>query len=223
MDQSTARDAQWAKFREHHADYLVGPDKSGNTALHVAAKQGQDHVARDLIAQNQDINAQNVYGESPLHAAINPLRQPAGDERAIQQALLDAGADVSVKTTTGSTLLHAAALEGDSPMCEYLIDRRGLDVNAKDMSGDTPLHEAAWSGGEAIDALIERGADLTARNNQGKNARDVAQGPASQKLDQAMQSQVADKRLEIPSPKAAMERLRSAPAPEAKLAKGRAL
>ena len=223
MDQQKARYEQWAKFREDSADYLLAPDKAGNTALHVAAKMGYDHVAADLIDQGHDINAQNKYGESVMHAAITPLRLSVGDERAIQQRLLDAGADVSVKTTTNETLLHAAARRGDSPMCEYLVDRRGLDVNAPNLTGNSPLHEAAWAGGEAIEALVERGADLSARNNQGKNARDVAQGPASEKLDQAMHEQRMTKRVEMPDPKAALERLRNARAQEPKLAKGRSL
>ena len=223
MDQQKAREEQWAKFREDSADYLLTPDKAGNTALHVAANMGYDLVAADLIDQGHDINSQNKYGESIMQSAITALRLPEGDERAIQQRLLDAGADVSAKTTTNETLLHAAAQRGDGPMCEYLVDRRGMDVNAKNLTGNSPLHEAAWAGGEAIEALVERGADLSARNNQGKNARDVAQGPATEKMDQAMREQRMDKRVELPDPKAALDRLRNAPTQEPKLAKGRSL
>ena len=225
MDE-TARENQWASFRKDKADYLLSPDKAGNTALHMAARLGYEQVAAELIKQGHDVNAKNNYGESVLYAAITALKLPAGDDRAIQQALIDAGADVQAKTKSGETLLHAAARKGDIQMCEYLVDRRGLDVNVRDVAGSTPLHEAAWGRGIAVEALVERKADPSVRNAVGQTPRDLAVGAGAEKLDLAAIEQRLSKgvrSVDLPDPKSALTRLRSQPAQENKLAKGRSL
>lgn len=222
MDQSIG-DKQWAVFREDRSDYLLSPDKSGNTALHVAARHGYNQVAAELIKRGHDVNAKNNYGESVLYTAITALKFPTGDDRAIQQALIDAGADVQVRTKSGETLLHAAARKGDVQMCEYLVDRRGLDVNARDVAGSTPLHEAAWGRGIAVEALVARKADLSVRNAVGQTPRDLAFGEGAKTLDQAAFERRLGSAIDLPDPKAALAKLRAQSVQEAKLAKGRSL
>jgi hypothetical protein len=61
-------------------------DSSGRTALLLAVQSGRDAVVRALLARGADPNISDVYGETPLHAAI------AGNHTEIAQVLRRAGA-----------------------------------------------------------------------------------------------------------------------------------
>lgn len=86
--------------------------------------------------------------------------------------LVSRGADVAVADSHGQTILHRMSLSGSA--MEFLI-KHGLNVDARDAWGQTPL--ASWAHGSDpapgrsqrayMLALIARGADLDARDNQG--------------------------------------------------------
>jgi hypothetical protein len=61
-------------------------DSSGRTALLLAVLSGRDAVVSALLARGADPNISDVYGETPLHAAI------ASNRAEIAQALRRAGA-----------------------------------------------------------------------------------------------------------------------------------
>jgi hypothetical protein len=61
-------------------------DSSGRTALLLAVQSGRDAVVSALLARGADPNISDVYGETPLHAAI------AGNRTEIAQVLRRAGA-----------------------------------------------------------------------------------------------------------------------------------
>ena len=68
--------------------------------------------------------------------------------------LLDAGADVNVKSEYGYTPLHLAIEKGSLDIVQALIDKEA-NVNAKDIFGQTPLHYAAKHGHlDVVKALI---------------------------------------------------------------------
>ena len=202
-------DEQWRAFERHHGKSLTaGPDKNGNTALHHEASGGYEHVALDLIKQGHDINAQNAYGESVIHGAVSPLREPVSDPRAIQQALIDAGADLHVMDRAGNTLLHVSAYAGDGEMCKFLTDRGGLDANAQTVDGKTPLHCAASVGkGEAIDQLLMIGADPTITSGDHKTARDLAVGEHAKEVLDNHAFEQRLKSVQLQDPQAALSRL----------------
>ncbi|RDD47195.1 Ankyrin repeat domain-containing protein 11 [Trichoplax sp. H2] len=63
----------------------------------------------------------------------------------------------------GETMLHAAAIKGDTRQARELIEE-GADVNARDNAGWTPLHEACIRGHhELVKILLEAGADINAQ------------------------------------------------------------
>ena len=70
--------------------------------------------------------------------------------------------------------LHAAAARGDVPAISKLIAARA-DVNARDQFGDTPLIVACAKGNGATAALLlERGADPTLKDQEGRTAAERA-------------------------------------------------
>ena len=79
--------------------------------------------------------------------------------------LIGAGAPLDPRQHLGRTLLHEAAIGGDSVLVRLLLDR-GLDVNAiDDHFKDTPLEYAR---GDAVDALLEAGADVNHQDVGGR-------------------------------------------------------
>jgi len=76
--------------------------------------------------------------------------------------LIDAGADVNARNTSGSTPLYLAS---DEDIVKLLIDA-GADVNAMDTSGTAPLHNASKMGNtNIVRLLIDAGADVNVKNN----------------------------------------------------------
>ena len=88
--------------------------------------------------------------------------EPKGDNATVAKVLIDAGADVNVKTDKGKTPLHNC---GSAEIAKLLINA-GLDINAKDINGYTPLHNCCSA--DVAKELIKAGADVNAKNNKGQ-------------------------------------------------------
>jgi ankyrin repeat protein len=74
---------------------------------------------------------------------------------------------------------HRHAPDAWLPALRYLVEELGADVNQRDHNGHTPLHNAASRGdNEAIQYLLDRGADVMAVSRSGQTTVDMANGPA---------------------------------------------
>lgn len=84
--------------------------------------------------------------------------------------LVDSGADVNAKGFEDGTPLHHAAMVPQEITLEplkYLISEKA-NINARDTNGNTPLFFAFSMGNdEAVKLLIDAGADVAIRNNEG--------------------------------------------------------
>lgn len=84
--------------------------------------------------------------------------------------------------TDGWTPLHLAAFLGDARMVKLLI-RYHARVDVKDARGLTPLLWTAFGGKEeAAAALLDGGADINARGNDGRSTIDLAKLSLDDKL-----------------------------------------
>lgn len=88
----------------------------------------------------------------------------------IVKLLVSNGADINKQDIIGYTALNYAANVSsdysDAPL-KYLIENGG-NVNTISKFGGTPLHNAAAIGNQkAVNLLIQAGADVSVRNNQG--------------------------------------------------------
>ena len=161
-------------------------------------------LIRALLAAHADVNARtkqtppfrnhlleitgslewvDFTGQAPfLTAAL------AGDIT-VMKLLLEHGADPKIDTFRGTSPLMAAAgvnwvvaqtwTEGPAQLLEAvkLCYELGMDVNQANSMGVTALHGAANRGSEdIIRFLVEKGANLEARDNEQRSALDWAKG-----------------------------------------------
>ena len=128
----------------------------GDMALHVAAFRCDVPMIRALIAGGAPLNARDVdarNGSTPLHIAIGRASDrvsisgrvvPKETKLKAVQVLLDAGADVNVKSDLdddidgGNTPMHTAASYNDIESFKMLLSH-GASVRIKNAEGKTPL------------------------------------------------------------------------------------
>jgi len=122
-------------------------------------------------------------GETPfIRASL------AGDVK-VMRLLMQHGADPKIATTGGTTALAAAAGvnwvvaqtfdEGPDALLEAvrICYEAGIDVNAANSKGIRAIHGAANRGSDAIVRfLVEHGADIRAKDGEGRAALDWANG-----------------------------------------------
>lgn len=129
----------------------------GMTALHWAARNGNEELARFLVDRGAALEAGTRIGAyTPLHMAAR-----AG-EAGVVALLLGAGADVGASSSIGGvTPLHFAAEAGSARAVELLVES-GAEVDAvEEKWGQTPLIFAASHDRlEAVRALVAAGADV---------------------------------------------------------------
>lgn len=168
-------------------DYLLecGSDinqnvRWGQTSLHWAALYAADDAVETLIRRGADTKARDDDGRTPF--ALSKTVKSA-------RLFLDLGADANEKNAQGETLLHWACR---NPMTEakligLLISRRA-NVNAKTNKGETPLHWALTWRPEAVQALLEAGADPRIPGPDGKTCLEMVNAMMNPELSTLIQS-----------------------------------
>jgi hypothetical protein len=69
-----------------------------SSPLHLAALHGREPAVRTLLRFGADKNKRNERGESPVHVA---LKVPRGPHKEVIKALIEAGADLTLKNADG--------------------------------------------------------------------------------------------------------------------------
>ncbi|MCE5240771.1 ankyrin repeat domain-containing protein [bacterium] len=147
-------------------------DGTHKTPLHLAAESGHADVVKLLIARGASLTAEDCDGQMPLHRAVEY------GQTATAVALLGAGAKLESPSRDGATPLYTAALYGRLAIVKLLLGR-GAAVDGTGGHIGTPLIAAAdhWSSqaGEQVfaqiaGALLDAGADTTARDGEDKTA-----------------------------------------------------
>lgn len=163
---------------------------TGDTPLHAAAGHDNLDIVAMLLQHGADPNAVDVDGWTPLMFAgslecVDLLLAAGADIHAsddvnadvaqhhrdpeILDRFKEAGASLLPKPDSYSSLLHAAAEDGDTGLLEYLLGQNA-DVNVH-VLGITPLMKAAERGNvDVIKRLLSAGADVHARDEDGRTA-----------------------------------------------------
>ncbi|KAF5003058.1 hypothetical protein FDECE_10369 [Fusarium decemcellulare] len=114
-------------------------DKSGLTALHMAAMRSELELLR-LIEAGADFNALTADSQNVLHLASRARRPDI-----VAQILQDPQAlDINQEDKHGRTPLHYAASSGEPESVSFLLEH-GADIHVVDSHRYTPLHAAAQS------------------------------------------------------------------------------
>lgn len=140
---------------------------SAQVSIFEAAETGdQETVTRLLKANPKLIKATNAEGETVLHLAAG-CRRGEGAALPLIRVLLEGGADLEARNSSGQTPLLYSCYAGFRRAVEFLLDR-GASFRYQDRNGRTPLHYAAREGQAAVvELLLGKGADPALKDGQG--------------------------------------------------------
>lgn len=179
----------------------------GLSPIVFAAYWGRDEIVRELLSVAPPLDlweastvgatarVSELIGEDP---SLIESRSPDGftalhlacffGHPETTRRLVEAGADVSVRTTNAldNQPLHAAVAgnRADARLAsvQLLLDA-GAPVNERQSGGFTPLMSAALNGDTPVlDLLLARGADPTLKDDEGRSAADRAGSAGHQDL-----------------------------------------
>ena len=110
LDQAKRHPETAALLRKHGGK--TGDWFKAGESIHKAARVGHIEAVKQHLANGEDVNAKNKYGNTPLHIAAKE-----GKMETIE-LLIAEGADVNLKTKkVGWTPLHSAASDGHKGSC----------------------------------------------------------------------------------------------------------
>lgn len=145
--------------------YIEAKNKSGNTAVHIAAIKGDEFIINLLLKEGANVNAKNNVGHTPLYLAAQK-----GKEGTVK-LLIKSGADVNEVGFDEKSAIHVASEKGFEGIAGLLLDA-GAEVDCKESTmGNTPLHVVAlYRRKNIIKMLIEAEADVNIVNDEGITA-----------------------------------------------------
>lgn len=185
-------------FRNRGFDFEK-KDLKNRSAVHMAAESGALNALRYLVKHGADVESADVKGVTPLMVAARSVRGESAD---VIGYLLEKGAKARRKDASGKfALIHAMDSGSDeaihllAPRSRKMLDigllyaasmdhhdkipvlvRYGASVYARSQ-GETSLMIAAKKGNEeSVKALLREGANMYAVSDEGKLARDYAEG-----------------------------------------------
>ncbi|SNS78652.1 hypothetical protein SAMN06265795_106175 [Noviherbaspirillum humi] len=139
----------------------------GDTGLILALREDCMKVFDVLLnAPNVNLEARSGNGDTALMIAAYKTNLPA------VKALLDKGAEVN---RPGWAALHYAAAAGSNDIVALLLERYAY-IDAESPNKTTPIMMAARGGHIlTVKLLLDEGADVTLKNDQGMTAIDFAE------------------------------------------------
>ncbi|KAF8492973.1 hypothetical protein F5888DRAFT_857262 [Russula emetica] len=139
----------------------------------VAALAGRHFKTAQLLYNHgADPNVRCYDRRTPLHAAVQ-----SGHLEMVRK-LMEYNADVNAQNRIGWTPLHIASclVQPNIDVVQLLLER-GVDVNARAKDDSTALHEAsAYGTPEVVRLLLEHGANVEMKNNNGRTPHQTMSG-----------------------------------------------
>lgn len=146
---------------------------TGRYPLYIAALGGHYKIMRELIEKGADKDARvnRGRGRSGNFTALHAAAELGGVDAV--SVLVEAGADIEVRSDHMSTPLHLAASGGAVETVLALL-HAGANMHATDARGSTPLHNGCkFLRVAVVRVLVDWGADTAAVNNMDLHAHDV--------------------------------------------------
>ncbi len=155
-------------------------NKEWQTPLHNACREHEFEMIEELLSRGADANTVGKEMETPLHLLVwrSPCHEHEGVRRFTKalECLLEHGEDINAQDIEGNTPLNLVAGWVQFPQDEDAITvaaklmlENGASVAAANKDGLTPCHTASMMNCPLIARmLITRGADINARDNEGR-------------------------------------------------------
>uniref|UniRef100_A0A1I8H5C3 ANK_REP_REGION domain-containing protein n=1 Tax=Macrostomum lignano TaxID=282301 RepID=A0A1I8H5C3_9PLAT len=150
-------------------------DSAGNTPAHLAAMEGHLPVLKFIVTASGNsamvLGARNDHGETPKMLAKQFYKQAVIEY--IEHVEWER--DYPEEQESLAFPAHLAAHHGDLAQLRSLVENGIVNVNERDDHGSTPAHKAAGQGHiDALQWLIEMGANVGIQNHAGETPKDVA-------------------------------------------------
>ncbi|CAF1165302.1 unnamed protein product [Adineta ricciae] len=162
--------AELIRLLVKHGAQVNHLDRSSMAPIHKAVIHDRPECVEALMDSRADPNVA-FMGDTPLSIAARHNRK-----RIVQILLSHKETNVNHRNDQGGTALHfASAGIVDSPECVEVLLQHGAKINAHDLKNNTAAMVACFFNKPRIlTTLLRHGADPTPRNNEGKDAYDVA-------------------------------------------------
>jgi uncharacterized protein len=149
-------------------------DNRGWTALMDAVAEKNLVLVEKLISKGAEVDVQNQRGQTALILSRNEV---------ITSVLLDANANMNIQDQVGYTALHTACVKNLTEIATKLLEK-GADPNIPEKTYKaTPLMEAVRTGNlPLIKLLLQKGADVDAKNKLGGTAADYTESEDIKRL-----------------------------------------
>jgi TPR repeat protein len=138
--------------------------------IFTAATRGKIYLLKMALDFGGDVNEvyQFVLKPSLIHIAV------LKNDYEMCQFLLNKGADLNYKMSTGETPLMTAVIKNNSEIVELLVNS-GAKVNQAYQNGSLPIHYAAYNGNlKMVKKLVANHADTKALDTNGKTAYELS-------------------------------------------------
>jgi len=138
-----------------------------------AAQKGDCETVKKFLQYGGDVNSKIITGSTLLMIAASYGREE------VVKLLIDNGADINAVNYDGLTaLMWGMTTMGSTGVVRLIIEAKA-DVNASFRRSNTAganalIFASALGRTDAVKLLIENGADLDSRDNEGKSAMDRA-------------------------------------------------
>lgn len=154
-----ARDSARVKLLLADGANPNGVDESGRPLISIATRWGYTWLVREALAMGADPNLKDNGGQTAMHIACM-VGYPE-----IVNVLMLHGGDVHLPDNEGQTPAHLAQL------LEQEMVLKRLKAGPSVPGGDSELLKAVWAGDlETVSSLIEAGADIEERDQDGNTA-----------------------------------------------------
>ncbi|XP_046558367.1 putative ankyrin repeat protein RF_0381 [Haliotis rubra] len=148
---------------------LMMVDDNGDSILHVACGGSVKMVKCLLSIDIIHINSRGCYGNTPIMTAASR------GHRAVFELLVKNQADLSLVNEDGNNVLHVACIHGSASIVNFILLKHVVDINGRGKYGRTPVMLAAEFGNsDVFELLVQHGADVTLRDDDGNNILHVS-------------------------------------------------